>query len=199
VTTAHVVDRPAAPTGPMREELRGRGTGMIVLSLFALLWASWGTTGVSSGVKVATLIVAGLASVSSIAGASVLFRRSASTPSGAEFLRGRPPVGRRFGIIVAAEFIGIFAVARILAVTGHTEFIAPLVCLAVGVHFFPLRRLFHVGIYGFTAWALCAITVVTFVLAPLTGESILWTLIPGYGAALVLYATCARLFQAVSR
>jgi hypothetical protein len=171
---------------------------MIILSMFGLSWASWGTTDLASAVVNTVISIAALSTVASIVGATVLFRRSASAPSGADILRGQR-VSRRFGIIVAAEFIGIFVVARTLAVTGHTELIPALVCLGVGLHFFPLRRLFHVSFYGFTAWALCLITVATFVLAPLTGESQLWTMLPGVGAAAVLYATCARLFTDVIR
>jgi hypothetical protein len=185
--------------GPIREELRGRGVGMMVLSFFGLGWASWGLAdGVAAGVDTAITVVAVLCAVAAVVGAVLLFRRSASAPSGADALRARP-AGKRFGFIVAAEFIGIFVIARVLAVTGLTELIPAIVCLGVGIHFFPLTRLFNVPIYHYTGGALCLITLATVVLAPLTGQSALWTMLPGLGAALVLFTTSALLFLGVSR
>jgi hypothetical protein len=59
--------------------------------------------------------------------------------------------GRRYGIIVGIEFgaCGLGAVA--LGLTGHSDYLAALICLVVGLHFFPLapvlrdRRLVVLG------------------------------------------------------
>ena len=94
---------------------------------------------------------------------------------------------------MAAEFIGLAVIARVLALLDRPELVPLIVCLGVGIHFFPLARLFHVPIYVRTGTALCAIAVVTVVLAPLLGMPALWTVVPGFGAALTLDVTAALL------
>jgi len=60
-------------------------------------------------------------------------------------------------------------------------------------------RLFHVPAYCVTAGALCLIAIATFAIAPSTSTAALWTLLPGIGAALVLYATCGVLLRQSAR
>ena len=90
-------------------------------------------------------------------------------------------------------------IAGILGATGHARVIPAIVCAGVGVHFIPLGRLFHVPAYYVTASALCLVAVATFVIAPTTSTAALWTLLPGIGAATVLYATCAVLLRQSKR
>ncbi|MGH3797414.1 MAG: hypothetical protein ACRDSP_21305 [Pseudonocardiaceae bacterium] len=152
------------------------------------------SVGVPAAVEAPVIAVAGLCFLL-LAGRAVLaYRRAASLPCGHDVGRGRA-IGRRFGIIVAAEFIGLFVVAAVLAVNGHPEPIPAVVCLGVGIHFFPLRRLFNVAIYDRTGMVLCLIAVATALLAPLTGTPTLWTMLPGIGAALTLYITGALLLD----
>jgi hypothetical protein len=82
---------------------------------------------------------------------------------------------------------------------GHAVVIPAVVSAGVGIHFIPLGRLFHVPVYYVTAAALCLIAVATFAIAPATSTEALWTLLPGIGAALVLYATCGVLLQQSAR
>ena len=77
--------------------------------------------------------------------------------------------------------------------------IPAVVCAGVGIHFIPLARLFHVPAYYVTAGALCLIAIATFAIAPATSTAALWTLLPGIGAALVLYATCGVLLRQSAR
>ncbi|SDR83293.1 hypothetical protein [Actinopolymorpha singaporensis] len=85
--------------------------------------------------------------------------------------------------------------SAVLGRTGRPEVIAPVVCLGVGIHFFPVCRLFAVPLYDATGLALCAIAVATAIAAPLSGNAALWTLLPGVGAAITLYATGALLLR----
>jgi hypothetical protein len=182
--------------GLAREEIRGRAVGVVVMSFFGLGWTSWGLSADLPGpVETVLTVVSVLATLAAIVSAVIIFRRSAALPSGAAVERDRA-VNRRFGLIVAAEFIGIYIAARILAAVEHTELIPMIVCLGVGIHFFPLTRLFKVRLYDLTGAALCLLSLATAVLAPLTGEAALWTILPGLGAALVLYTTSGILFRA---
>lgn len=183
-----------------RAELRGRASGMIVLAWFGLAWTGWGLSeGFGSGVEVPVLAVAGLCFLGLVATAITMFRRARSYPAG-DAARGREigrATGRRFGLIVAAEFIGLAVVAVILGKAGLPEAIPLIVCLGVGVHFFPLARLFHVPLYVRTGAALCTLAVLTAVLTPLLGDPVLWTALPGFGAALTLDGTAALLPRTV--
>jgi hypothetical protein len=178
-----------------RAELRGRASGMAVLGYFALAWTGWGTSqGVPTGVQITLVTIACLLVVGLIAGAVLMFRqaRALPVPDDAEREEGRRAgrrVGSRFGLVVVIEFVAIAVIARVLAVTGRTDLIPLIVCLAVGVHFFPLARLFRMPIYDRTGIALCVVAVVSALAAPLLGLPILWTLLPGLGSAVILFAT----------
>lgn len=67
-----------------------------------------------------------------------------------------PEEGKRFGILVGAEFGLAGAGAVVLALAGQPQFIAAWVCFVVGVHFFPLRGVFP-GI-GMTGRVACRVT-----------------------------------------
>lgn len=125
-------------------------------------------------------------------------RQASDAPEGGDRARGKA-AGRRFGLIVTAEWIGIFAAVRALDATGHPHLIAAVIALGVGIHFFPLARLFNVPVYDVTGIVLCLIALATLLLAPLTGSDLLWTLLPGLGCALALYATCAHVLRGVLR
>ncbi|MET9022460.1 hypothetical protein ABZV93_21020 [Actinopolymorpha sp. NPDC004070] len=186
-------DAPAA--GLARPEVRGRAVGIVAMSAFALVWTAWGpSTGVPPAIQNAGRIVSALCFLGLAGWAVLAFRRSASLRPGRDDYQSQR-VGRTFGIVVGAEFLGLFVVSAILGRTGHPEVIAPVVCLGVGIHFFPLRRLFGVRLYDATGLAMCAIAVATAIAAPLSGNTALWTLLPGVGAAITLYATAALLLR----
>lgn len=186
---------PPPTLGPSRAEVRGRAVGTVVLAYFALAWTGWGmSVGVPTTVEASVIAAACLCFLVLVGRAVVAYRRAAPLPPGHDSHRGRK-IGRRFGIIVAAEFIGLSVAAAILALSGHPEPIPTVVCLGVGIHFFPLRRLFNVAIYDRTGIALCFIAVATALVTPLTGTPALWTMLPGIGAALTLYITGALLLN----
>ncbi len=198
-----MIERPESPTtspgrGWSREELRGRAVAIAVLSFFGLSWASWGTsTGVSRSVETWITAAAVLCFLALLVGAVLIFWRVASAPASQQSSQGRA-IGRRFGFIVGVEFVGLIIAARVLAGTGHAELIPTVVCLGVGIHFFPLSRMFKIPMYDLTGAALCLAALATAVLAPVTGRSALWTMLPGFGAALALYITSALLIRAAT-
>jgi len=185
--------RTAAAGWGTRQGRRGGAVAVAVLAWFALAWTGWGlSAGVPTAVEVSVVIAAASASAALIAASVLTYRRAASLPGGTQAARGRV-VGRRFGLVVAAEFVGLAVVARLLTATHHAQLTPAVICLGVGVHFFPLARLFAAPIYHRTGAALCLVAVLTAVLAPTTHHPVLWTALPGIGAACVLYATCALL------
>jgi hypothetical protein len=178
--------------GPVRAQLRGRAGGIAICAFFGLAWANWGISiGVSRALGTAVIIVAAICFLALLGGAVVVYRKAAPLPRG-DVRQGRV-ISHRFGIILAIEFIGLLVSVRILVASGHGELIAAVVCLGVGIHFFPLRRLFNVGVYDYTGAALCVLAAATLAVATLTHQPPMWTMLPGIGAALVLYTTSAVL------
>jgi hypothetical protein len=71
------------------------------------------------------------------------------------------------------------------------------VALVVGLHFFPLARLFRMPLYYFTGTALCVVSIATMILAPILDYSeAVWFVLPGLGSGLVLWTTGAMLVVA---
>jgi hypothetical protein len=191
----------ATASPPRIAEVRGRALGVTLLDFFALAWVGWGTGGHLPNVaQVIVVVLAALVSIALTAYAWRLPRRMRPDPQPAD---NTPDSGgspnRSFGLIVAAEWIGLFVIAGILGAIGHAIAIPAVVCAGVGIHFIPLGRLFHVPAHYVTAGALCLIAVATFAIATATSTDAVWTLLPGIGAALVLYATCGVLLRQSAR
>lgn len=178
-----------------RAETRGMAAGAAVLAYFGLAWAGWGVSGVPAAVMIPVMVVAGLCFVALVTGTVVVFRAARTRPPGGMDRSAGRGVGWRFGLIVLAEFVVIGVVARLLAASGHEEVLPAFICLVVGLHLFPLRRLFGVAMYDVTGGALCAIAVITVLAALLIGAPVLWTALPGFAAAIVLDVTSALLLR----
>ncbi len=65
----------------------------------------------------------------------------------------------------------------------------PLITLIVGVHFLPLARLFHVGLYYATGGALIVAGCEGLAGTPTSGAVFVWTASVASASALVLWAT----------
>jgi hypothetical protein len=185
---------PGLPASLSRAELRGRAAATSLLAFFGLAWTGCGISAIPTATGAAVFAVAALASVILVGLAVRMGRRATTAPAGDDPAQGSA-TGLRFGLIVAAELIGIFVIAHVLTSTGHPHFIPSAIAFAVGVHFFALGRLYRFSAYHLTGAALCLAAAGTAVLAPLTGITALWTALPGFGSALALYATCGYLLR----
>ncbi|WP_052488976.1 hypothetical protein [Streptomyces sp. 150FB] len=190
--------------GLHRAELRGRAAGTGVMSLFALGWTATGISPLPIGPGRVVFGVAVVISVVCVVLAVRMSRAAANAPTAADTApdgagftdKQKKALGRTFGFVVLAEWVGVFIIAAVLGRTGHSDAIPAVIALAVGVHFFPLARLFHVAGYWITGGALCLFALAGLALAPLTSTPALWTLLPGFGSALSLYVTCGYLLRA---
>lgn len=99
-----------------------------------------------------------------------------------------------FGIVFGVEFALIAVVAIWLSRLQAYPFIPAAVALIVGIHFFPLARLFRVPGYWITGALLCALALAAIaglsLSLPLDGASPYhWSLFVGIGATMVLWLT----------
>lgn len=180
-----------------RAELRGRATGAGVMAFFGLGWMACGVTDMPVAAGRAVFAAGVLVSITFAVLGARLGRRAANAPTTdtEPTAAGKKKVGVRFALVVVAEWVAIFVIARVLVSTDHAEAIPAFVAAVVGIHFFPLASLFGVRAYHLTGAAMCTSAGAGAVLAPLTSTDALWTSVPGFGSAAALYATCVYLLR----
>jgi hypothetical protein len=192
--TATRLRRQAPQTAGMRrEELQGRAAGVIVGAVFGLTWAASALPGLDSVVVVVPVLALSVATFAVLMTGAHRLRRSATLMPASPVPAALGKVQRRFTVVVAIETVAIIAAANILARSGHSQWIPAVICALVGLHFIPLARLFSVPLYYATASALCLVAGSTMNLGASGAQTSLWQLLPGFGAALVLWATSAGL------
>ncbi|MFD3610348.1 hypothetical protein ACFWXA_20125 [Streptomyces atroolivaceus] len=177
---------PDAECAALTRTLRRRGT--VVLSVFALVWAFAGASGLtSSGAALTVEIIA----VPVTAAAVYLAYRKGAAPSPRMVT---PPANwaRSVGIVNVAELAAIFAVIAASNASGRPGFIPPAVALVVGLHFVPLARLYDQWQYKGTAALLSASAVLGFALlaAGLPDGSV--RAVVGLASAVTLWASACH-------
>ena len=99
-----------------------------------------------------------------------------------------------FGIIFGTEFLLIALASILLSAFQLERFLAPVTALIVGIHFFPLARLFRVSMYYLTGVLLSVLALVAMIALmldlPIAGPSPYnWSLFVGFGTTLGLWLT----------
>ncbi|MFF2773549.1 hypothetical protein ACFVU3_01445 [Streptomyces sp. NPDC058052] len=161
-----------------------RRRGIVVLSVFGAVWALAG----GSGLPAPGLLVAGVLAALLTAGTLAAgFRGTAREVTRPVRLPER--WNRGVGVVNAGEAAAIVGVVAVSNATGHQEWIPVGICFAVGLHFFPLARLYDQRQYGWLAVALTALGAIGGGLAAggLTAEAVRACV--GLPAALALWGT----------
>ncbi|MEU8616833.1 hypothetical protein [Streptomyces sp. NPDC048623] len=156
-----------------------RRRGGIVLTVFALVWAVAGGAGF-----VAVAVVACAVS----AGAVVSAYRDAAGPV-TRLVRLPERRNRGGGLVNAVEVAGIVAVIAAANAMGRPEFIPVGICLVVGLHFFPLARLYDQWQYRWTGILLTAVALVGLAVLVAGGTAETTRAVVGFGSALVLWGS----------
>ncbi|MFI8001729.1 DUF7010 family protein [Streptomyces sp. NPDC086010] len=157
--TSSVPAVPDAECAALTRTLRRRGT--VVLSVFALVWAFAGASGLASpGLALAVETAAVPLAVAAV----VLAYRKGAAPS-PRTVNLPENWARSVGIVNVVELAAVFAAVGVCNAWGRPGFIPPAVALVVGLHFFPLARLYDQWQYQVTAGALSAVAVVGLALA----------------------------------
>ncbi len=153
---------------------------------FGAGWWFFGASSVSGATT--ALLAVGVATVLALIGWLVVTaRRGAGLPAGGG--REDSPFGKQYGIAVLLMLVGIFAGSRVLsAVFEVPEAVPAWVLFVVGLHFLPFAKLFSSRRFLVLTVSLCAVAVLAAVLG-LAGWAAAWRLVPGFGGALVLWAT----------
>jgi uncharacterized membrane protein (DUF485 family) len=164
--------------------LKSIAGGIILMAGFTFAWINLAITGLRTG-RIIWLWGSALFVIFLIADAVYLMLVSRHFPkltSEADRAKGRI-IGKWYGILFGSEGAVIALVCTVLAATGHGNFILPSVALVVGLHFYPMAKLFDRTIdYYIASWTcLIAITAI-YLVARGAGHNIIHLLV-GFGVA----------------
>lgn len=164
--------------------LRSRGLAILAFAAFG----AWGATSalrvvplplVKAGYVLVTLITAAMV----FAAIGLLRSSQRLTPSVDQFGAPRRRTAGIFTAVFLAELIAINFAALLLTSHHLTPYLTPLIAIIVGLHFYPLARLFHAPHYKLTASAMT--------LAGVVGVAALMAGYPTLPSIAAVAATCA--------
>jgi hypothetical protein len=148
--------------------VKGIATGLIMMACFTLMWAGIAFGGLNGSIYWPGLLVFPVFSAIFIINAVKLFRIAKYFPkltSEADIAREKK-TGKWFGIIFGAEGLGIFIGINIVINLGHPDLVIPVLALVVGLHFYPMAKIFRRTVdYYIATWSTTiAVLAIVFVL-----------------------------------
>jgi uncharacterized membrane protein YecN with MAPEG domain len=167
--------------------------GGIFLSLFGATWLC-GAGYEYAGPNLPLLAAIVIGALALTAWAVATFRARRRSFAGASDAAAGQRVRKVFMIVNAVQWTGIGLAVLLLNLTGHVAWILPVVIWIVGVHFFPLARLFRYQGYILTGLALILVSVLTLLYGSEIGASIALTLL---ATGAILWLTAVVLLRAV--
>ncbi|MFI5162035.1 MAG: hypothetical protein ACHQHN_12210 [Sphingobacteriales bacterium] len=139
-----------------REAITGIASGLMLMAVFTMMWACIANVGLGGKDHHVVLIVfCPLASTFFFYGIQLFlnakkFLKSASESDIAE----KKKAGMWFGIIFGAEGLFIFIAVNVVINLGYPELVIPAIALVVGLHFYPMAKIFRRKIdYYLATWA----------------------------------------------
>lgn len=138
------------------EAVKGIATGLLMMAGFTLIWAGIAFSGLHGTMQAWGLIVFPFLAISFVIKGIQLFSVAKLHPaveSEADRAEGKK-MDKWFGIIFGAEGLGIFIAINVVTNIGHPELDIPVIALVVGLHFFPLAKIFKRTIdYYLATWS----------------------------------------------
>lgn len=168
-------------------------TGALVLTCFGAIWGLQGPQVMIVITPLVTIVLLVLVLTTRQAVQRLLQAKESPEEQG-QFQQ----TSRRFGIVVVIEFAAIAAAIVLLMLFKHPEFIAPVICLIVGLHFLPLASLFQVRVYTLVGVALSLLgggALLALLFGFTLGSLSAWSVVVGLSTAGILWL--AALFLVV--
>ena len=139
-----------------QSEVNGIGWGLCLMAFFTLIWAGICFGGVNATPYWFAPLIFPLFSIWFVINAVKLFKIAKYFPkltSEAEKAEGKK-MGMWFGIIFGAEGLAIFVGINIVTNLGYPDLVIPTLALVVGLHFFPLAKIFKRTVdYYLATWS----------------------------------------------
>lgn len=144
-------DSKAAP----KRAIRGIGGGLLLMGLFTACWAGIAGAGLTGISKLIIWVLFGIFCLLFIIFGIYIFSVSKNYPtltSEGDKKEGKR-LGKRFGIVFGIEGAAICIMWNVLAPLNLIEYGIPGMALIVGLHFYPMAKIFHRKIdYYIATW-----------------------------------------------
>ncbi|MEO8886586.1 MAG: hypothetical protein ABI367_11025 [Mucilaginibacter sp.] len=118
--------------------------GLLLMAFFTIAWAGIASGSLQNTGRVIDLVFFG-ACIITFTGYAIYFFRSVKLFQGVmteeEKIEGKK-AGKAFGIVFGLEGILIFVAVNICVNLGHPELTVPAIALVVGLHFYPMGKIF---------------------------------------------------------
>jgi len=185
-----MTDYNTLPTDVVPAALKGRAIGAVFMAGFGALWMIIGLKLLRRLHTGPLLVVLAITAVLVLA-AIKQFEYAKTLPSseGAATSAQAAAIGHRFNMIFAAELIAIFVAVVVLNALRRPTLILPVVAVIVGLHFFPLARLFAAPVFYSTATAMVLSVLFAFSMRDVSRRQAAI----GIGCGLILWITSATL------
>ncbi len=175
------------------------GGGLLLMAFFTIMWTGIANGGLQGADHYITLILGAVISLVFIVyGIRLLLlaRRYPKSTTAEDKTLGKK-MGKSYGIIFGVEGLAIGLVCALLGLTHHEQFVLPAMALIIGLHFYPMARLFDRTIDYYLATWTCVIALIGGVMAlrgrpemevmPFLGVGVAMTTI-SYGWYMIYYA-----------
>lgn len=190
---------------PPKAAVFGAANGVMFMTFFGALWASIGIIGSNPLGAPWFLVISGIVTIVLLVAAISLFGKSKNmssnvTPNVREDWK---TINRKFGLIFGLEGLAICIASIICNLIDRFELFFPIMAIMVGIHFFPLARLFKEKFYWGTGAALCILGIISFFL-PIEAAYNSASIVPrsifiGFGSAITLWITGFRIWTMTSK
>ncbi|PPH90800.1 hypothetical protein [Rathayibacter sp. AY1D5] len=128
---------------PPRALASGVAGGLLLMAVFTMWWASDTTVGWPAPAATTAVTVCALAAVVfAVQAVRVLVARRRMAVELTDADRAAKPNGVLFGAVFAAEGVLIGVAVGVLTGTGLDRFLVPAIAVIVGLHFYPMARIF---------------------------------------------------------
>jgi len=136
--------------------VKGIATGLIMMAFFTLLWAGIAFRGLYETNYLPVLLIFPVLNIVFIVNAVKIYKIADQFPkltSEADILEEKR-MGKWFGIIFGVEGLLIFIGINVVVNLDHPDLTIPVIALVVGLHFYPLAKVFKRTIdYYLATWS----------------------------------------------
>jgi hypothetical protein len=178
--------------------VKGIATGLAMMAFFTLLWAGIAYAGLKGGDYWPVLLIFPVMSILFTVNALKLFRIAKYFPklTSEADLAEEKKMGKWFGIIFGAEGLGIFIGINVVVNLGHSDLTIPVMGLVVGLHFYPLAKVFKRTVdYYLATWStVIAVLAIVFVLNKTMTEN---TAMAFVGAGIAIATSCYGIYMMI--
>jgi hypothetical protein len=185
---------------PSKRRIIGLVGASLWLIIISLVFIVWSFVAIATPIARLMFIVSILFTFVFITISIIVIRITLNLPTKTE---PRSPeekkIWRKFAWVFGAEIIAFSVINPILATSRNYELMPSLNLLIVGIHFFPLAKIFRVPRYNITGISFCVIPIVTLLAIPRQfeiGLTLAWYVVPSLGCGLVAILTAvAALYE----